>query len=522
MKLTILATSDMHGYIMPTNFGSRNQNQPFGAAKVATVIKEIRKKTAGPVITIENGDFIQGSPLSYFLAKQEDIATSRQLIDCLNLIGYDAGLLGNHEFNYGATYLRKMEAAAKHPLICANILDETGNPAFGKPYIILEKDGLKIAILGLTTPYIPHWEHPENIKNLTFKSVVETAKKYVPKLREQADIVIVSYHGGFERDLDNGKPTETLTGENEGYQLLQEVKGIDALVTGHQHRQISQKINGVPVVQPGFRGEYVGQIELNIEKNKAGSYVVRASTEKLLATGNCLPDKEISHFLLPISEACETWLDEPLGKVKGSMRIEDPNQARIAEHPYIEFIQKVQMAAANVDVSGTALFNNDGQGFGFTITMRDVVTNYIYPNTLAVLNVTGGELRQALERSASFFAVTVNQQIGINPEFIQPKPQYYNYDMYEGIDYTIDVSKPIGERIVSFRYHNEDVSASDTLEIVVNQYRAVGGGDYAMFDASKIIREVQVDMTELIANYLAENPVIEATCNHNFHVIVGN
>ncbi|MEG0443904.1 MAG: metallophosphoesterase, partial [Carnobacterium sp.] len=214
MKLTILATSDMHGYIKPSNFGAKEQDMPFGSAKVATIIKEKKAAAAGPVLTIENGDFIQGSPLSYYIARRKTPNDPSDLVNVLNLIDYDAAVLGNHEFNYGKDYLQQAIAAAKHSILAANIVNEEGKPAFGKAYEIFEKGGVKIAVLGMTTQYIPNWEHPTHIHGLTFKSIVDTAKEYVPKLRELADVVVVSYHGGFEKELKTGEPTEALTGEN--------------------------------------------------------------------------------------------------------------------------------------------------------------------------------------------------------------------------------------------------------------------------------------------------------------------
>lgn len=519
MEITILATSDMHGFILPTDFRSREQNQSFGTAKVASVIKKLKDQATGPVITIENGDFIQGSPLTFYLAKHQATQDPTALMKALDLIGYDVGLLGNHEFNYGRNYLEKMEQATNHPLLCANILDQSGQSFTGQPYIILEKAGLKIAILGLTTQYIPHWERPEQITGLQFKSALETAKKYVPYLRQQADLVLVSYHGGFERDFETGEPTEALTGENEGFAILQEVSGIDAFITGHQHRKIATVVNNVPVIQPGFRGEFVGKINLTVEQANDGQWSVTKAHSELVPVANEEPAPEIVNTFEELSEKVEAWLDQPLGKVEGSMIIEDPNEARIKEHPYIEFIQKVQMAASGADISATALFNNEGRGFDRTITMRSVVTNYIYPNTLAVLRITGADLKAALEKSASFFQLTKQGEIGINPAFLEPKPAYYNYDMYEGIEYVVDVSKPMGERITTLNYQSRAVTADEMYEVVINQYRAVGGGDYEMFSAEKIVKEIPVDMTELIANYLQKNSVISATTNQNFQVI---
>lgn len=514
MQITFLETSDMHGYVYPTNFAD-DHDLAIGAAKVATKLKQLKAEADGPVVMIENGDFIQGSPLSYYIAKSQHPVA--ELTKVINHMAYDVHVLGNHEFNYGLTYLQEAIASYQSPVLAANILNEEGQPYFGKAYTILEKDGIKIAVLGLVTQYIPHWEQPATIKGMRFESIIQTAKKYVPELRKQADLVIVSYHGGFEKDLVTGEATELLTGENEGYELLQEVPGIDAFFTGHQHREIAAIVNGVPVVQPGYRGSQIGRIQLTIEK-KEGQTVITDQQATLHSVAEVSADEAILAMIEPIETELESWLDQPLGKVNGDMRITDPMQARIVEHPYVEFINRVQMAASGAEISGTALFNNEGKGFGTTITMRDVITNYIYPNTLAVVKVTGAELRLALEQTANYLAVEAGK-IVFNPDFIEPKPQYYNYDMYEGIDYTIDMNQPVGKRITRLLFHNEPITPEQELEVVVNQYRAVGGGNYAMFTADKIVREIQVDMTELIADYLKQHPVLEAETNQNFKIV---
>ncbi|MCL2113186.1 MAG: bifunctional metallophosphatase/5'-nucleotidase [Streptococcaceae bacterium] len=516
MKITILETSDMHGYILPTNYTARNMDLPFSMAKAQTKMEELSEVADGPVIKIENGDILQGSALAYYLAKQRKNGIS-ELTAVTNSFGYDVGLLGNHEFNYGIDYLKSYIDGADYPILTANVFDESGNLAFGPAYKIIEKDGIKIAVVGLLTQFIPHWEQPEIIKGLTFKSIVEVAKELLPKLRELADITIVAYHGGFERDLETGLPSEALTGENEGYQLLTECgQWIDAFVSGHQHRKIAQNVLGVPVVQPGYRGETVGEITLEFdEKTKK----VTATTAQLHETGTSKISSKIQKIISETHEAAEDWLDTPMGKISGDMTISQPSEARIHEHPYIEFVNKVQMEATGCKISGTSLFNNEAKGFGQIVTMRDILTNYIYPNTLAVLRVTGRDLKAALEHTAEHLERSASGDIIFSPRFIEPKPQYYNYDMYEGIDYTIDLKKPVGSRITRLEIDGKSVSADEFLDIVVNQYRAVGGGNYDMFSADKIIKEVTVDMTELIAEYLKAHPVVEATANHNFEVL---
>ena len=237
MKLTILSTSDIHGYIYPTDYKQRNQDLPFGLLKINSIIKEIKANETDPVLVIDNGDFLQGSPLTYYTAKQTKQPAFYTSI--LNDIGFDAGVLGNHEFNYGKEYLTEALMTLDHPILCANILNDQGQAAFGKPYELFTFDNLTVAVLGLTTQYIPNWEQPASIAGLSFQSAVTCAQEYVPKLQELADIIIVSYHGGFEKDLITDDPTEALTGENEGYELLKRIPGIDVLLTGHQHREIA-------------------------------------------------------------------------------------------------------------------------------------------------------------------------------------------------------------------------------------------------------------------------------------------
>ena len=516
MKLTILSTSDIHGYIYPTDYKQRDQDLPFGLLKIDSIIKEIRSKETNPVLVIDNGDFLQGSPLTYYTAKQTKHPARYTSI--LNDIGFDAGVLGNHEFNYGKEYLTDAITTLDHPILCANILNDQGQPAFGKPYELFTFDNLKVAVLGLTTQYIPNWEQPASIAGLSFQSAVTCAQEYILKLQKLADVVIVSYHGGFEKDLTTGEPTEALTGENEGFELLKKIPGIDVLLTGHQHREIATVNSSVAIVQPRDKGHHIGKVSLTLEKQN-GKFAILSKKAELISAKDTLTGSTMAEKYSGFQNEIEAWLDQKIGDIEGDMWIKDPFQVRLTGHPYIDFIHKIQMEATGTTISGTALFTNDSKGFGPTVTMRDIVTNYIYPNTLAVVEVTGNDLKRALEKSASYFSPSANGQLEISPAFLYPKAQQYNYDMYAGIDYTIDVSLPIGSRIRQLSYNGELIQKEDRLEIVINQYRAVGGGNYDMFSADKIIREVTVDMTELIAEYFNKYSPIQPSTFANFQVI---
>ena len=516
MNLTILSTSDIHGYVYPTDYKKREQDLPFGLLKVASLIKKIKAKNTDPVLVIDNGDFLQGSPFTYYTAKQ--IQQPSPYTSILNDVGFDVGVIGNHEFNYGKDYLNKAVDTLNYPILCANILNIKEQPAFGQAYELFQFNDLTVAVLGLTTQYIPNWEQPTSINGLSFQSAVACAKEYVPKLRELADVVIVSYHGGFEKDLETGEPTEVLTGENEGYELLKIIPGIDVLLTGHQHREIATVASSVAIIQPGEKGHHLGQVRLTLEKQD-GKATILSKEAKLISVADTPIDPTLDKNHHAFQAEIEDWLDQNIGTIDGNMWIEDPFQVRLTGHPYIDFIHKVQMEATGTTISGTALFTNHSKGFGPTVTMRDIVTNYIYPNTLAVVRVTGEDLRQALEKSANYFSLSADEQLEISPAFLYPKAQQYNYDMYAGIEYTIDISLPLGERIRLFTYNGKAIQANDELEVVINQYRAVGGGNYDMFSADKIIKEVTVDMTELIADYFKNHSNIQPGTFANFKVI---
>lgn len=177
------------------------------------------------------------------------------------------------------------------------------------------------------------------------------------------------------------------------------------------------------------------------------------------------------------------------------------------------------MEASHTAISSTALFDNTSKGFPNTITIRDVMSNYIYPNTLKVLEVSGDDLKAALERSANYFMLTEGEP-EINPDFLYPKPQHYNYDMWEGINYTIDLRNPEGERVVQLEEANGNpIKGDQTYEVVMSNYRASGGGEYNMFKDKPVVREMQDDMTDLIIQYVQKHKTISSEVNQNWKVI---
>ncbi|MFZ7946217.1 bifunctional metallophosphatase/5'-nucleotidase [Neobacillus sp. 19] len=519
-ELVIIETSDIHGNVLPINYGN-NQETNAGIAKLAHLIK-VEKQKYDYNVLIDNGDVIQGTPLTYQYAKfLHD--KKNPMISILNSLDYDAAIIGNHEFNYGMGLLKKAVRESNFPWLSANIFSkETNQPFLGRPYLIKEFDnGLEVAVLGVTTHYIPNWENPSHIEELRFEDVLETTRKWVQYLQEHEtyDLLIVSYHGGFERDLSSGESTEPLTGENQGYRLCHEVKGIDVLLTGHQHRRLTGNVNGVTVIQPGFNGQALGKAVIQFQYQDGKWKVIEKFAEIVSVDDTTEPEKNILELAEEFERLTQKWLDQPIGEIEGDMTVDDAFEVRLKDHPLIEFMNKVQMDAAGVDISSTALFHNESPGFAQHVTMRDIVSNYIYPNTLKVVRISGQDIKDALEKCATYFIVDENHEIKVNPAFVEPKPQHYNYDMWEGIEYELNISKPIGARVTKLNYHGKPINHSNQYDVVMNNYRAGGGGDYEMFKGKPVTKEIQTDMTELIVNYILKRKTISANCNNNWKVI---
>ncbi|MGG6313806.1 bifunctional metallophosphatase/5'-nucleotidase [Paenibacillus macerans] len=517
----ILITSDIHGSVYPTDYRTPAE-RPLGLAKLAAMIRREREQTPD-LLLVDNGDVIQGTPLCSFYVKNRSGET-HPAIRAMNDMGYDAAVPGNHEFNYGQGLLDKVMEDSRFPWLSAGIEDaERGEPAFGKPYwATTTKQGVKVAILGVTTHYIPHWEHPRHIAGWAFRDALETAKTWVPRIREaeRPDLMVVCYHGGFERDLRTGEPTERLTGENQGYAMCMEVPGIDVLVTGHQHRMIAGETGGVTVIQPGCHGQALGKIAVRFHRGENGSWtIVDKQADLLVPDETVAADAKVLELVRSMEADTQAWLDQPIGKVNGEMSISSPLACRLADHPFMEFVSRVQMEAAGVDVSNAALLNEESGGFRGSVTMRDVLTNFMYPNTLAVLRLTGRDIREALEQTAQYFNAGPGGEISINPAYVEPKAQHYNYDMWEGIEYELDVARPVGQRVVKLNRNGAALEDEAEVDVVMNNYRAGGGGDYEMYRGKPVIKEIQTDMAELVAEYIMKYGTIQASCDRNWRVI---
>jgi 2',3'-cyclic-nucleotide 2'-phosphodiesterase / 3'-nucleotidase len=499
-NLRLLCTSDIHGKIMPLNYAD-NSYENKGLAVVSSIMNYYGTDYT---IKIDLGDILQGSPLMYFHQLNRGLYQN-PIVTCFNHIKYDYFVPGNHDFNYGLDYLKDFTIDIKCKTLCGNIFNQESQLLFDLPYDIIQyPNGPKVAVIGLTTQYIPNWENPIYIKGLKFENAFKAAKKIVNDLKKNhnLDLIILAYHGGFERDLHTGEFFVEDTGENLGSKILEEIQDIDCLITAHQHRKISDNINETFVMQVGSSGDCVGLIDFEFVFDE--KWILLSQKGRLIKAEDSKPDQKCIDIISDIENACQVFLDKKIGYVThNNLLVNDMFMARLHKHPIVTFINEVQLDASNAMISGTAL-PNDVTGFPKDITIRNVLSTYVYPNTLTVLEVSGLRLKKILEKNAEYF-ICEDKKIKSNPRFSYPKVQHYNYDMFDGIDYVIDIDQPFGKRIVEVKYQGKPIQNEEIFSLVVNSYRASGGGDFDEFKNLKVIREIPFDIAELIIDYILKH-----------------
>ncbi|WP_286315423.1 bifunctional metallophosphatase/5'-nucleotidase [Romboutsia ilealis] len=502
MKIVIYQTSDLHGYIYPTNYVN---DQPLGFLKIASYILNDEKKYDAS-LKIDCGDLVQGSALTHFLSKQA--IEENPIIKGLEFINYNAYVLGNHEFNYGLEYLTNAYDKVSDKVINANI---KGLPFNTKPYEVFDFNGFKIGCIGFTTVYIPNWEQEVNIKNLEFLDIVKQYAKYEKELKDKCDFIIVCYHGGFEKSLDEHMtPTEALTKENQGSELLENFDSINMILSGHQHRSFITKIKDIICSQPMHNGQSFTKIVIDTESKDISYELIDVS--KL----NNEIDKKLEGIFTQTQKDLDVYLDKIIGEFDKDMRVDDIFLARLKGHPFINFLHQVQLDVSGADFSALSVFDS-AIGFSKKISVRDVLINYPYPNTLKVLEVTGKQLKEAIEKSATYFVIE-DKKIGINKDFLVPKVQHYNYDTYGGLEYKIDLSRDFYDRVVYMKKDGKDISMNDTYTIVLNNYRASNTSIYPAYEGCRVVKEINLDMSEIILDYIQKHKKIIVDDNYNYFI----
>ncbi|HEU4711385.1 MAG TPA: bifunctional UDP-sugar hydrolase/5'-nucleotidase [Pyrinomonadaceae bacterium] len=515
VQITILGTTDLHGNINPIDYYT-NKPDNRGFAKVATLINRVRKEQPNTLL-IDSGDTIQGSPLESFHSRKNNVRTDPMML-VMSSLNYDAMAVGNHEYNFGLKVLEKARGEAKFPWLSGNTYEKGTDRTHYKPYIVKDVAGVKIGILGLTTPGIPYWDNPPNYAGLEFRNPVPEARKWVQALRtqEKVDVVVIAMHMGLGEDLRTGEASPgQIPNENEAITIAKEVPGVDVIFMGHTHRDVpSLYINGVLLTQANHWGRHLARADLYLQKEPSGWRVYAKSARTIAADDRVEPDPAVVKLAEPYDRQTQEWLERVIAQSPEELTAEE---ARFRDTAILDLIQKVQLEAGKADVSMVASFNQNARIEKGPITVRDVTELYVYENTLVVIEVTGQQLKDALEHSAKYYK-TYEPGKSLR-ELIDEKIPAYNFDIAEGVTYDLDISKPIGSRIQNLRFKGQPLSMSRKLRLATNNYRVNGGGGYSMYKNAPVVYRSSEEIREFMIDWLERNKTVPVTPNNNWRIL---
>jgi 2',3'-cyclic-nucleotide 2'-phosphodiesterase/3'-nucleotidase len=538
-RITIMGTSDLHGYVFNWDyFNNAPYSTATGVVRTSSLVKQIRAdRGRESTLLLDSGDTIQGSLMAHYYAKVEPFTTTGLTLPmaaAMNAMGYDAAVVGNHEFNYGVPTLRAWQQQLDFPLLGANVF-EAPEAQGGKapknlelafePYVVKQirlkgKRPIRVGILGLTTPGSAIWDKDKVTGALEFRGGLEAAQRWVPLLDRKSDVVVVIMHSGTSSGSSYGD--QIPYPENFATTVAEQVPGIDAIIPGHSHSTIDERFvtnlqtgEQVLLSQPGSWGRNLTVMDFDLERSD-GEWNVTSKRADAIGAGTVADDPEIVALLGAQHQRVVDYANSPIGTSTQRMATA---AGRYSDVPAIDFVNHVQAETVKAALAGTpdgnlpvlssvGLFSTSAVIPEGQVTLRDVASLYIYDNTLLAVRLTGAQVKDYLERSVQYFRVvggtgpfTPGQVSGIGPS--------YNYDAVRGISYEIELSVPPGNRIRNLSYGGQPIDPNAQFVFVLNNYRQNGGGDFPHVAAAPIVYDRALDIRDLLVDWVIDHPGID-------------
>ncbi|MDV2886335.1 bifunctional 2',3'-cyclic-nucleotide 2'-phosphodiesterase/3'-nucleotidase [Alkalihalophilus pseudofirmus] len=571
LKVRVLGTTDIHAHIMNYDYYADRESNSFGLVKLSTLIKELREDHN--TILVDNGDLIQGNPLGEYVHNNLKEGELSPIIAAMNLLDFDAGTLGNHEFNYGLDFLENTMAGANFPIVSANVFTDDGGandqPHYDQ-YVIVDREfvdengethTVKVGLTGFVTPQIMTWDAGHLTGKVVTKDITETAKKVIPQMKEEgAELIVAIAHSGIEtREQPPGA-------ENAVYDLTK-VEGIDAVVSGHQHGIFpgdsrfnnvdtidNEKgtVNGVPVVMANNWGSHVGMIDLDLEKVD-GDWTVADSQSAIKSAAGYDVDEEMAEAVKEWHEGTLEYVRSPVGTTTAPINsffalVQDDPSVQIVNDAQVWYVQDKLKDTEYADlpiISAAAPFKAGGRNGAeyYTnipagdIAIRNVGDLYLYDNTVKAVKLTGAEVKEWLEMSAGQFN-TINPEKSEEQPLINEEFRSFNFDVIDGVEYQIDVTQkpkyaPNGDlinedssRVVNLTYNGSTIDLEQEFIVVTNNYRAYGGGDFPNLTSSgsNVIYKSPDENRQALIMYIEELKEINPSADNNWSLapIEGN
>ena len=516
ITVTILETCDLHGSIYSYDYAIDAETNNSGLARAATYIAEQRALDPD-LILVDNGDTIQGNMISLFNGD-----AVHPMINAFNLLDYDVWNLGNHEFNYDFSVVSRAVDNFAGDVLIGNAHYEDGSGMAGtQAYVIYDVKGVKVGIFGVEAPHITRWEasDPSHYDNMAFRSPMEQTELMVAELRDKVDVLIGMIHYG--RDGEYG--TEGVS------EIAEKFPEVDAYLIGHSHEVLSETLdNGTIIVEPGSNGNYVSKVTFTLEA-KDGGYAIADKACETVSMEDYEPDADLLHAMRYVHDYSVKDANTVIGQVSADFLPEvfllpGIPTAQIQDTALMDLINIVQMHYTGADVSLAALFTSSADLKAGDFRKKDSVNVYKYDNTLMAVKVTGEQLKAIMEQYAGAYFNEYREgdvTISFNPDI-----RLYNYDMFAGLDYEIDISKPVGERIVNMVFKGEELTPETELVLALNNYRygaLLGAGfineENLVFDSTIDLADTPA-VRDLISVYVQElGGTLDPVCDDNWRII---
>ena len=565
VDVRILATTDLHTNLVNYDYYQDKPAENVGLAKTAVLIEEAKKENSNTLL-VDNGDTIQGTPLGTYKAIVNPVKEGEQhpMYAALQKLGFEAGTLGNHEFNYGLDYLKRVIDTAGMPIVNANVVDPKTGAYVYDPYKIInktfvDKNGrkttVKIGVTGIVPPQILSWDKANLEGKIQVNDSVEAIQKIIPEMRKAgADITLVLSHSGIGDDkYEKGE-------ENEGYQIAS-LPGVDAVVTGHSHAEfpsgngtgfyekyagvdgVNGKINGTPVTMAGKYGDHLGIIDLNLVY-KNGKWTVANSKGSIrkIHTKSKDADERIKEIAKTAHEGTIQYVRQQVGTTTAPIT---SYFALVKDDPSVQIVNNAQIWYAKKELAGTPEGNlpilsaaapfkagTRGDATAYTdipagpIAIKNVADLYLYDNVTAILKVTGAQLKEWLEMSAGQFN-TIDPTKKEAQQLINPSYRTYNFDVIDGVTYEYDVTQPNkydregklihsdASRVRNLKYQGKDVAPDQEFIVVTNNYRA--NGKFPGVRDASLNRLLGLENRQVIINYILDVKNINPSADKNWH-----
>jgi 2',3'-cyclic-nucleotide 2'-phosphodiesterase / 3'-nucleotidase / 5'-nucleotidase len=519
--LVLMGTTDTHGWLLPHNYytGLETDN---ALARLVPTIDSIRAAHPGRTALFDSGDLLQGNPLNFVYSSLEP-GERHPVITAMNLVGYDAAAIGNHEFNYGIEHLNTAISQAEFPFLSANTFHAgTDRHAYPASAIIERTVGghpVRIGVTGVTPPGVLLWDRENVSGRLDFRDIVQSVRPVVADLRRRGvDLVVIASHGGLE-----GSSYDTVaTGvpvENAMAAVVREIPGIDVVFLGHTHSEIADTtIAGTLFVQGRNWGASLAVAELDLVRDPGGSWQVAA---KRGSVHRPAPDARAPRLEAALTEAHARTVAYVSRTVGTSTAEWSSRTARVEDTPILDLINEVQRRATGADLSGTAAFSVQSRLPQGPVTVADVAGLYIYDNTLKAVRISGQQLREYLEKSAEYYLPCPDARC---ERVTNPSVPGYNFDVVSGVDYTLDLTRPVGQRVVRLEREGRAVAPADSFTLALNNYRASGAGGFNMLADAPVVYDREQGIRELLIEEIQRRGTIspEDFFVRNWEIVPGS